>query len=136
MKAFIIILLTTITIINLSYVIIIFLIWILDLSKTTPKITFKSFKKFYCLCPSKWSLEDTYVIYYPESKGFGKEEIYVDFKYFHDCILYRIFKKKIEKNIIYENRLKKEKKFIEYMQKDINTFREENIKEMKRILNK
>ena len=136
MKAIIIISLTTITVISLSYPILIFLIWISGLSKTAPKITFKSFKKFYCLCPSKWSLEDTCVIYYPESKGFGKEEIYIDFKYLHDCILYRIFKKKIEKNITYENRLKKEKKFIEYMQKDINIFREENIKEMKRILNK
>lgn len=113
-----------------------FITWALDLCKTTPKITFKAFKKVYCLYPSKWSLENTYVRYYPQSENSNIKSIGIDFKYFHDYLLYCRFKKKIEKDHDYEKQLKNEKILIECLQKDINTYREENLNEINKIINK
>lgn len=110
-----------------------FITWVLDLSKTTPKITFKAFKKVYCLYPSKWRLRDTYVDYYPKKDC---NYMSIDFKYFHDYLLYYRFKKKIEKDHDYEQQLKNEKVLIECLQKDINDYREKNLCEINKIINK
>ena len=110
-----------------------FIAWVSDLGKTTPKITFKAFKKVYCLYPSRWKLEDTYVVYYPK-KDYNYMSI--NFKYFHDYLLYCRFKKKIKKDCVYEEQLKNEKRLIECLQKDINAYREENLNELNKIINK
>ena len=110
-----------------------FITWISDLGKTTPKITFKAFKKVYCLYPFKWVLKDTYVDYHPKDLY---NYISVDFKYFHDYLLYCRFKKKMEKDHYYEKQLKNEKTLIECLQKDINAYREENLNEINKIINK
>ena len=110
-----------------------FITWVSDLGKTTPKITFKAFKKVYCLYPSKWELKDTYVVYYPKKDC---NYMSIDFKYFHDYLLYCRFKKKIKKDYDYEKQLEYEKILIECLQKDINTYREENLNELNKIINK
>lgn len=110
-----------------------FITWVSDLVKTTPKITFRAFRKVYYLYPSKWVLENTYVRYYPQ---LDIESIAIDFKYFHDYLLYCRFKRKIEKDHDYEKQLKNEKKLIECLQKDINDYREENLNELNKIINK
>lgn len=109
-----------------------FLTWVLDLSEITPKITFKAFKENYYLYPSKWFLKDTYVRYCPQLPQF----IDIDFKYFHDYLLYCRFKKKIKKDHVNEKQLKNEKMLIECLQKDINAYREENLNELNKIINK
>ena len=110
-----------------------FMTWVLDLGETTPKITFKAFKEIYYLYPSKWVLKDTYVDYHPKDLY---NYISVDFKYFHDYLLYYRFKKKIEKDYDYKKQLENEKMLIECLQKDINNYREENLNELKRLINK
>ena len=110
-----------------------FITWVLDLSGTTPKITFKTFKEVYCLYPSKWVLRNTYIDYHPKDLY---NYISVDFKHFHDYLLYCRFKKKIEEDHNYEKQLKNEKMLIECLQKDINTYREENLNELNKIINK
>lgn len=110
-----------------------FITWASDLGKTTPKITFKAFKEVYCLYPSKWDLRHSCVDYYPKMDC---NYISVNFKYFHDYLLYCRFKKKIEKNYDYEKQLKNEKMLIECLQKDINNYREENLNELERLINK
>lgn len=110
-----------------------FITWVSDLGKTTPKITFKAFKKVYCLYPSKWDLRNTYVDYYPKKDC---NYMSIDFKYFHDYLLYCRFKKKIEKDHYYEKQLKNEKTLIECLQKDINDYREKNLYEINKIINK
>ena len=110
-----------------------FITWVSDLGKMTPKITFKAFKKVYCLYPSKWVLKGTYVDYYPKD---CYDYISVDFKYFHDYLLYCKFKEKIERDYYYEKQLKNEKMLIECLQKDINTYREKNLNELNKIINK
>jgi len=117
----------------LFYYLVKFIIWVLYLGKMTPKITFKAFKKVYCLYPSKWRLRDTYVDYYPKKYC---NYISIDFKYFHDYLLYCRFKKKIEKDHDYEKQLKNEKELIECLQKDIDAYREENLNEINKIINK
>ncbi len=116
-----------------------FLIWVLDLSEITPKITFKAFKEVYCLYPSKWVLKDTYVRYCLQLPQY----IDIDFKHFHDYLLYCRFKKKIEKDHDYEQQLKNEEillknemMLIKYLQKDIDDYRRENLNELKRLINK
>lgn len=110
-----------------------FITWVSDLGKTTPKITFKAFKKVYCLYPFKWVLKDTYVDYYPKKDC---NYMSIDFKYFHDYLLYCRFKKKIKKDCVYEEQLKNEKELIECLQKDIDAYREENLNEINKIINK
>lgn len=128
-----IILLIIIICILLAFYLYKFITWISDLGKTTPKITFKAFKKVYCLYPSKWELTDTYVVYYPKKDC---NYMSIDFKYFHDYLLYCGFKKKIKKDCVYEEQLKNEKRLIECLQKDINAYREENLNELNKIINK
>lgn len=115
-----------------------FITWVSYLGKTTPKITFKAFKKVYCLYPSKWRLRNTYVDYYPKKdcNYISIDYISIDFKHFHDYLLYCRFKKKIEKDHDYEQQLKNEKKFIECLQKDVNAYRDENLNEINKIINK
>ncbi len=118
-----------------------FIIWASDWSETTPKITFKAFRKIYCLYPSKWVLRDTYVDYYPKKDynyvpNYISNYISVDFKHFHDYLLYCKFKEKIKRDRDHEKQLEYEKTFIKYLQKDINDYREENLNELKKLINK
>ena len=79
MSKSVILLLIIIICILLAFYLYKFITWISDLGKMTPKITFKAFKKVYCLYPSKWRLRDTYVDYYPKKDC---NYISIDFKYF------------------------------------------------------
>jgi hypothetical protein len=112
-----------------------YLDWCPGASCTSPRLTFSAFKKLYVLNPSKWDLYSSYVVYHP----FGNADlkyITVEFKHFRDAIKYMRFHDTLEANEQQLERIKMEKEFLEYMQDDINTFREENIAEMKRILQK
>ena len=92
-----------------------------------PTITFKAFKTFYALNPSRWNLCSDYVYYRGNT---------VCFKSFIDYLQYQKFHADEDKRITEANKIRNEADFIKALQEDIDDYREENIKEMKRILNK
>ena len=109
--------------------------WSSGVSDTAPKLTFDAFKKLYVLNPSKWEFFSNYVVYYPngdiETEG---KSIVIEFKHFVDVIRYEIFQDKLRVNEEELERIRREKEFLEYIQNDIDTYREENLAEIKKIL--
>ena len=79
-----------------------YIVWKLDSDDESIKITFSVFKKLYPLYPSKWSLDDSYVVYRPNENSLRNYYI-VEFK-----------------------------TFLKELQKDIDKYREENFSEMKK----
>lgn len=92
-----------------------------------PTITFKAFKTFYALNPSRWDLWSDYVYYRGDT---------VCFKSFIDYLQYQKFHADEDKRITEANKIRNETKFIKCMQCEINDYRERNLREMKRILEK
>ena len=74
-------------------------------------------------------------MYYPngdiETEG---KSIVIEFKHFVDVIKYEIFQDKLRVNKEELERIRIEKEFLEYIQNDINMYREENLEEIKKIL--
>lgn len=112
-----------------------YLDWSSGVSDTAPKLTFDAFKKLYVLNPSKWKFFSNYVVYYPNGY-MDDESIVIEFKHFLDVKRYKSFRDKLETDKEELERIRKEKEFLGYIQNDINTYREENLAEMKRILQK
>lgn len=105
-------------------------IWKSAVYKTAPQITFDAFKKLYALSPSKWDFCSEGVIY-KGNNGWTN----IEFKRYIDVIRYGFFKRKIEKNNDYLARIQNEKKFITSIQKDIESYRRENLSEIERLIN-
>lgn len=105
------------------------LIWKSDIKKTAPQITFSAFKKLYVLSPSKWNF-DYEEVQYKGDNGWT----YIEFKHYIDVIRYSLFKRKIKKNNDYLARIQNEKEFLASVQNDINSYRQENLSELKRII--
>lgn len=112
-----------------------YLDWSSGVSDTAPELTFDAFKKLYVLNPSKWKFSSNYVVYYPNG-DMDDESIVIEFKHFLDAKRYESFLDKLKTNRKELERIRKEKEFLGYIQNDINTYREENLAEMKRILQK
>lgn len=89
------------------------------------------FKKLYPLYPSKWSLYKSYVVYRPNENTLRNYYI-VEFKTFHDVLMYKIFKYRMEKEEKNINKDKTTRDFLKDLQKDIDKYREENFSEMKK----
>lgn len=92
-----------------------------------PTITFRAFKTFYALNPSKWDLWSDYVCYRGNT---------VCFKSFIDYLQYQKFHADEDKRITETNKIRNETDFIKSLQKDVDDYRKENLREMKRILEK
>ena len=92
-----------------------------------PTITFKAFKTFYALNPSRWSLYSDYVYY--------KKDV-VCFKSFIDYLQYQKFHVDEDKRITEANKIRNETDFIKALQEDIDDYRRENLNELKRLINK
>ena len=105
------------------------LIWKSDIKKTAPQITFSAFKKLYVLSPSKWNF-DYEEVQYKGDNGWT----YIEFKHYIDVIRYGFFKRKIKKNNDYLKRIQNEKEFLASVQNDINSYRQENLSEIKRLV--
>ena len=112
-----------------------YLDWSSGISSTAPKLTFDAFKKLYVLNPSKWKFFSNYVVYCPNG-DIDDEPIVIEFKHLLDKKRYESFRDKLETDKEELERIRKEKEFLGYIQNDINTYREENLAEMKRILQK
>lgn len=92
-----------------------------------PTITFKAFKTFYTLNPSRWDLRSDYVYYKGDT---------VCFKSFIDYLQYQKFYADEDKRITEANKIRNEADFIKALQEDIDDYREENLNELKRLINK
>lgn len=104
-------------------------VWVDTVNKTSPRITFGAFKKVYLISPSKWELCYESVNYRGEN-----EWIHIEFEHYIDVIRYNFFKKKIENNKVYLTKMQNEKKLIESLQKDIDSYRKENLSEIERLV--
>lgn len=104
-------------------------VWSSTTIKTSPRITFDAFKKVYAISPTKWSLDFENVDYHGDDRW-----IHIEFEHYIDVIRYNFFKKKIENNKDYLTKMQNEKKLIESLQKDINSYRKENLSEIERLI--
>lgn len=107
-------------------------VWSSTKYKTAPCITFNAFKKLYVISSDKWSLWDDDVRYYSEDDGW----MTIEFKHYIDVLRYRLFRDKIENNEAELTLMQNEKDFISSVQKDIDSYRKENLCEMERLINK
>jgi len=112
-----------------------YLDWSSGISSTALRLTFNAFEKLYALNSSKWKFFSNYVVYYPNGDT-DNETMVIEFLHFHDVVRYKFFRDRLEANKEELERIRKEKEFLRYIQNDINTYREENLAEMKRVLQK
>lgn len=104
-------------------------VWSTEIIKTSPRITFDAFKKVYVISPTKWSLDFENVSYHGDDGW-----IDIEFKHYIDVIRYNFFKKKIKNNKDYLTKMQNEKKLIESLQDDIDSYRKENLSEIERLV--
>lgn len=105
-------------------------VWSSVTIKTSPRITFDAFKKLYIIAPAKWSLGYDDVGYHGDDGW-----IYLEFKHYIDVLRYGFFKDKIERDNDYLEKMQNEKIFLASVQKDIDSYRRENLAELERIIN-
>lgn len=106
-------------------------IWSSTRIETSPRITFDAFKKLYAISPSKWSFSFDDVSYHSD-EGW----ICIEFKHYIDVLRYRFLKDKEESDEAYLTLTQNEKNFLASVQKDIDSYREENLREIERLLQK
>jgi len=106
-------------------------VWSSTRIETSPRITFDAFKKLYAISPSKWSFSFDNVSYRSD-EGW----ICIEFKHYIDVLRYRFLKDKVESDEAYLTLTQNEKDFLASVQKDIDSYREENLREMERLLQK
>lgn len=106
-------------------------VWSSTRIETSPRITFDAFRKLYAISPSKWSLSFDNASYYSDSGW-----ISIEFKHYIDVLRYGLFKDKVERDKAYLILAQNEKDFLASVQKDIDAYRKENLREMERLLQK
>ena len=106
-------------------------VWSSTRIETSPRITFDAFKKLYAISPSKWSFSFDNVSYHSD-EGW----LCIEFKHYIDVLRYRFFKDKVESDEAYITLTQNEKDFLASVQKDIDSYRKENLREMERLLQK
>ena len=106
-------------------------IWSSTRIETSPRITFDAFKKLYAISPSKWSFSFDAVSYHSDDGW-----IHIEFKHYIDVLRYRFLKDKVESDEAYLTLTQNEKNFLASVQKDIDSYRKENLREMERLLQK
>lgn len=106
-------------------------VWSSTRIETSPRITFDVFKKLYAISPSKWSFSFDAVSYHSDDGW-----IHIEFKHYIDVLRYRFLKDKAESDEAYLTLTQNEKNFLTSVQKDIDSYRKENLREMERLLQK
>ena len=110
-----------------------YLLWRVDREKDTPRISFKLFKEMYQLNPEKWSMYENYLyVNYDDNNTSHR----VDFNSFIDWLRYGRFRKKIRENKNKQTRYNAEVELVNELQKEIDKYQKENIKEMEIHLEK
>ena len=98
---------------------------------TSPTITFDAFHNLYVINPDKWDFYSTSVEYLGDSGILS-----IEFKKYSDVLKYKRFRDKVEKDKQELEKIKNEKKFLECVQHDIDTYRRENIEKINKHLEK
>lgn len=106
-------------------------VWSSTRIETSPRITFNAFKRLYAISPSKWSFSFDAVSYHSDDGW-----IHIEFKHYIDVLRYRFLKDKVESDEAYLTLTQNEKDFLASVQKDIDSYRKENLREMERLLQK
>lgn len=120
-------------IIIVAVFIVTYLMWRVDRGKNTPRISFKLFKEMYQLNPEKWSMYENYLyVNYDDNNTSHR----VDFNSFIDWLRYGRFRKKIRENKNKQTRYNAEVELVNELQKEIDKYQKENIKEMEIHLEK
>ena len=120
-------------IIIVAVFIVTYLMWRVDRGKNTPRISFKLFKEMYQLNPEKWSMYENYLyVNYDDNNTSHR----VDFNSFIDWLRYGRFRKKIRENKNKQTRYNAEVELVNELQKEIDKYQRENIKEMEIHLEK
>ena len=109
-----------------------YLMWRVEREKDTPRISFKLFKEMYQLNSEKWSMMYESYLWVKYSDTSSR----VDFNSFIDLLRYRRFRKKIKENKIKQARYNAEVELVNELQKEIDKYQKENIKEMEIHLEK
>ena len=105
-------------------------VWSSTRIETSPQITFNAFRRLYTISPSKWHLSFDNVSYHADDGWMS-----IEFKHYIDVIRYRFFKDKVESAEAYLTLTQNEKDFLASVQKDIDSYRRENLAELERIIN-
>ena len=109
-----------------------YLMWRVDREKDTPRISFKLFKEMYQLNPEKWSMYENYLyVNYDDNTSHR-----VDFNSFINWLRYGRFRKKIKDNKNKQAQYNAEVELVNELQKEIDKYQRENIKEMEIHLEK
>lgn len=91
-------------------------IWWIELEEDTYKFSFKQFYSFYTIAPNKWHLGDNHVSLCITGQLIG--ETY-EFRSFIDCLRYKRFRRKVEKNKEQQKAMQSQQKLIDEMKKII-----------------
>ena len=119
-------------IIIVAVFIVTYLMWRVDRGKNTPRISFKLFKEMYQLNPEKWSMYENYLyVNYDDNTSHR-----VDFNSFINWLRYGRFRKKIKDNKNKQAQYNAEVELVNELQKEIDKYQKENIKEMEIHLEK
>ena len=118
-------------IIIVAVFIVTYLMWRVDRGKNTPRISFKLFKEMYQLNPEKWSMYENYLyVNYDDNNTSHR----VDFNSFIDWLRYGRIRKKIRENKNKQTRYNAEVELVNELQKEIDKYQRENIKEVRRSI--
>lgn len=119
-------------IIIVAVFIVTYLMWRVDRGKNTPRISFKLFKEMYQLNPERWLMYENYLFVNYDNNTSHR----VDFNSFIDWLRYGRFRKKIRENKNKQTRYNAEVELVNELQKEIDKYQKENIKEMEIHLEK
>ncbi len=109
-----------------------YLLWRVERGKNTPRISFKLFKEMYQFNPEKWSMYENYLyVNYDDNTSHR-----VDFNSFIDWLRYGRFRIKVRENKNKQTRYNAEVELVKELQKEIDKYQKENIKEIKTHLKK
>ena len=109
-----------------------YLMWRVEREKDTPRISFKLFKEMYQLNPEKWSMYENYLyVKYDDNTSHR-----VDFNNFIDRLRYGRFRIKVRESENKQVRYNAEIELVNELQKEIDKYQKENIKEMEIHLEK
>lgn len=98
-------------------------VWWIRRGEDTHKLSFKHFYSFYNIAPNKWNLCEDYVYLNVEEQSFS--EMY-EFYSFFDCLRYKHFKRKVEKNEKQQMAIRSQQKLIDEMKKIITEEEKKN----------
>ena len=98
-------------------------VWWIGREEDTYKLSFKQFYSFYNIAPNKWALFKDHVYLNVEEQFFAEK---YEFCSFFDCLRYKRFKRKVEKNKEQQRAIRSQQKLIDEMKKIITEEEKKN----------